>query len=151
VVAALVGHNSKAMTNRYTHIGESALQEWVQKMPKIAAREQPPAIKALPAPPALPALPPAPAPEKEVAGTQPAVPATPTPQVPAPADGEALTVQVTVPKGSYRAALLEALRDGLSETEAQVIICHFLPSLRDTGDEQAKKRIDPTGDKSGIV
>lgn len=45
-VAAIVGHTSKSMTNRYTHVGESVLRAAVGGMPALA----PNGARALPAP-----------------------------------------------------------------------------------------------------
>lgn len=36
-MAALVGHTSKAMTHRYTHVGEQALRAAVTSMPTLSA------------------------------------------------------------------------------------------------------------------
>lgn len=49
VVAALVGHTSKAMTHRYTHVGEQALRAAVSSMPTLSGdRGNPAPVLALP-------------------------------------------------------------------------------------------------------
>jgi hypothetical protein len=106
VVQALCGHGSPAIQAKYIHIGVEAAAQAIDALPSFVRLEPSTQVQA----PQLPAVPAEP------------VPDAPVPDAPPAATVETLTVTLTAPKDSPRAALLRAVAGGMTDTEAQMLL-----------------------------